>query len=124
MYQLSVKGHFDAAHYLKGYPGICSRLHGHRWEYELIIQDKKLDDLGMLIDFAKIKAMMKETVEAEFDHTCINESKYFQNINPTAENLSKVIYDELNGTNATTKDFHVIKVTIWESPECSATYWE
>ena len=30
MYYLETEEHFDAAHFLKGYAGKCSNLHGHR----------------------------------------------------------------------------------------------
>ena len=35
MYELRVKDHFDAAHYIADYKGKCHRMHGHRWEVEV-----------------------------------------------------------------------------------------
>ena len=31
MYYLTVENSFDSAHFLHGYDGKCSNLHGHRW---------------------------------------------------------------------------------------------
>ena len=31
MYYLTVENSFDSAHFLHGYEGKCSNLHGHRW---------------------------------------------------------------------------------------------
>jgi len=37
MYQVSVKQHFDAAHFLRGYQGKCERVHGHRFEVAVAV---------------------------------------------------------------------------------------
>ena len=37
IYTLTVKGHFDAAHSLAGYPGECRNLHGHTWDVEVSV---------------------------------------------------------------------------------------
>ncbi len=117
MYQLSVTSHFDAAHYLRGYNGPCSSLHGHTFDYTVTIEGDRLDDLGMLIDFKAVKSRMKEVIEVLYDHTCLNDLKDFSHINPTAENLAEVIYVKMSDY------FNVVKVSVNESRECQATYF-
>ena len=34
MYQLKTEADFDSAHFLSGYTGKCSNIHGHRWHVE------------------------------------------------------------------------------------------
>lgn len=38
MYSLISEHSFDAAHFLKGYEGKCSNIHGHRWRVVVEIQ--------------------------------------------------------------------------------------
>ena len=129
MYELSIKGHFDAAHYLRDYPGKCSQIHGHTWEIEVVVAGAELDGLGMLIDFSVLKRNLKEVL-AQFDHRLINDLAGFGQgeLNPTAENLAKFIYQQLqSGIETQTgsgKKIKVIRVRVWESPNASATYKE
>lgn len=121
MYELKVKKHFDSAHFLKGYRGKCSNLHGHSWSYEIVVEGKELDNIGILIDFKMLKEMLEEEIENLFDHTCLND---VITINPTAENLSKIIFDLLQSNFIILTERLIIlkEVTVWESPECSVTY--
>ena len=50
-YELTVKGHFDAAHHLYGYPGECKNLHGHTWDVEVTVAATELDEIGIVYDF-------------------------------------------------------------------------
>ncbi len=59
MYFLRTEDSFDAAHFLKGYEGKCSNIHGHRWK---VIVEVKGEDLkqegpkrGMVVDFSDLK---------------------------------------------------------------------
>ena len=38
MYILKTEASFDSAHFLSGYDGKCSNLHGHRWRIFLEVQ--------------------------------------------------------------------------------------
>lgn len=121
MYQISATGHFDAAHFLRGYAGKCAKNHGHRWVYSVVIEGPELDELGMLVDFGEIKKMMKENIEDYLDHSTLNRAQGFRDQNPTAENISKLIYKSMW---AVPKGLKLKSVTVWETPECSATYSE
>ncbi len=42
MYEVSVREHFDAAHYLmRGYRGRCENLHGHRFQVMVTVRAAK-----------------------------------------------------------------------------------
>ncbi|MEG1425418.1 MAG: 6-carboxytetrahydropterin synthase QueD [Raoultibacter sp.] len=119
MYELMVKDHFDAAHALPGYDGPCRYLHGHTWDVEVVIAGEKLDDVGLLYDFKAIKTDLHTILDA-YDHHYINDIAPFDTINPTAEHLSRVIYERL----ATTLPAHITlkEVAVWESPIAKVTY--
>jgi 6-pyruvoyltetrahydropterin/6-carboxytetrahydropterin synthase len=122
MYRLQVKGHFDAAHQLKDYPGKCKRLHGHRWDVELCLEGEYLDNLNMLVDFTDVKKWMKEVLDEVLDHNFINEVLNVDN--PTAEFLAYWLYQEftkrVEGQHPTV--LRVARVCVWESPECCVKY--
>jgi len=118
MYQLRVKSHFDAAHYIKDYPGECSREHGHRWEVEVCIQGRNLDKLNMLVDFVEVKSAMDFVMDRDLDHYQLNESLGEENL--TAEYLVEWFYRQMKSRVG--KGIEVVEVTIWESPDCSVTY--
>ncbi|HEX3016196.1 MAG TPA: 6-carboxytetrahydropterin synthase QueD [Desulfobacteria bacterium] len=120
MFFLTVTDHFDAAHFLRDYPGKCAQIHGHRWTVEVTVSGQQLDNIGMLVDFKHLKNVLKDKL-AEFDHHLINEHEPFVNLNPTAENLAQYVYlglvTGLTGVSVT-------KVRVYETPDAWAEYRE
>lgn len=123
-YTIGISDHFDSAHFLKNYPGACSNLHGHTWKVDILISCKELDKIGMSIDFKIFKKILKNIL-SKYDHHLINDIEPFNNINPTAENLSREIYIQLK--SQIKKEYPNTKlesVTIWESPKAFAKFEE
>ena len=120
MYQISVKQHFDAAHALRGYKGKCESLHGHRFEVVVTIQAKELNEIGIAYDFLELKNQLKEILN-KFDHTSLNDMSIFEKINPSSENIARIVYQELKaklkGAPVT-----LTSVDVWESPENCVHY--
>ncbi|MBQ1875992.1 MAG: 6-carboxytetrahydropterin synthase QueD [Selenomonas sp.] len=124
MYKLKVEGAFEAAHQVIGYPGKCARLHGHNWVVEAEVCGKELDELGMLVDFKVVKKALGDVLD-RFDHRFLNELKPFSDgVNPTAENLARIIYGELSEASICQGTVHLAAVTVFESPKSSVTYSE
>ena len=120
MYNLIVDSHFSAAHQLKGYRGKCASLHGHTWGVSATVRAGELDEIGMCLDFKKIARSLDEVVE-QFDHRNLNELPEFATINPTAENISRIIFDKLSGKIDTEK-VRLVSVTVAESDRYRVTY--
>lgn len=94
MYRISTSFTVETAHNLKlDYESPCERLHGHSNIVTVFLESKELDSNGMVIDFKKVKKLLKEHIEDKLDHQYLNNLFTF---NPTAENLSKWVYDVLN----------------------------
>ena len=124
MYQIQARHHFDSAHRLRGYPGKCSNLHGHRWEVEAEVAGEQLDELGMLVDFSLLKKVLREVVDP-LDHRDLCEIPPFDRENPTAENLARYIYEQLKERLESLPVGVLVKlnlVRVWESPGCAAVY--
>ena len=120
MYQISVKQHFDAAHALRGYKGKCENLHGHRFEVVVTIQAKELNDIGIAYDFLELKNHLKEIL-ARLDHTSLNDLRTFAKINPSSENIARIIYQKLKARLARAR-VTLTSVDVWESPENCVRY--
>lgn len=119
MYQVSVEGHFDAAHYLRDYGGKCENLHGHRFKIVVSLQAKKLNNIGLAYDFTDLKRHLNEVL-ARFDHTSINDVPPFDKINPSSENIATEIYQRLK--ERISGDVMLSSVEVWESPESRVIY--
>lgn len=119
MYELTVETDFAAAHRLVGYEGLCENLHGHNWRVDVTVSSPSLNDLGMVMDFKDLKALVAELLE-EFDHKYLNDIPPFDAINPTTENLSRVIAERLQADLP--GPVRVKSIRVWESPRASATY--
>lgn len=88
---------FEAAHWLPTFPEghKCRRLHGHSFHVDVVVEGEVPPDKGYLIDFGTIKDAI-DPVKQRLDHYCLNDIEGLQN--PTAEMLSKWIYDRLKPT--------------------------
>ena len=120
MYELSVKSDFAASHFLRHYEGKCKNLHGHTWKVEVVIQADNLDKTGMVVDFVDVKKKLKSVLEP-LDHAHLNDLAYFQDSNPTTENLAKYIFESFS------KEYRQLKVTkviVWESDTSSIVYYQ
>jgi len=118
MFELTVEDTFHAAHALRGYEGPCENLHGHTFKVQVFVQGNKLNPLGLMIDFKELKAKLGEII-SEFDHKLLNDIRPFDKKNPSSENLAKDIYFKFKE-----KVPAISKVTVWESPTSSASYYE
>ena len=120
MYELDITREFSAAHMLKGYDGLCSNLHGHNWTVQVFIQAGQLDDIGIAADFTVIKRVLTEIL-AQFDHKYLNELPEFQGINPTSENIARILFEKLAPAVAK-PGIRLNRVRVCESPTSGATY--
>ncbi len=139
MYYLTAENSFDAAHFLAGYIGKCSNLHGHRWRVLVEIKGEELEQngqiRGMLLDFGQVKEEVKKMTDF-FDHSFIYETGSLKDktvealeeenfrmilvpFRPTAENFAKHFYREMEK-----RELPVSKVTVYETPNNCATYTE
>ena len=118
-YELTVKDHFDAAHSLTGYPGQCANLHGHTWDVEVSIEGTELDEIGILYDFKTLKRDLA-AILANFDHKYLNDVALFDGLNSTAENMARIIFEQLE--KKLPEQVTLTEVCVWESPIARLRY--
>ncbi|MFY0715108.1 6-carboxytetrahydropterin synthase [Seonamhaeicola sp. NFXS20] len=129
---VSRKGHFNAAHrlYRKDWSDEknqevfdkCSNpnFHGHNYEIIVSVTGEIDKETGYVIDIKTLKDIIKEEVEDAFDHKNLNlEVKEFKNLNPTAENISIVIYNKIKPRIKPDLD---LEITLYETPRNFVSY--
>ncbi len=121
MYELSIETQFSAAHQLRGYKGKCEQMHGHNWRVQVSISSEKLNDIGIVMDFHDLKKVTNEIISS-LDHSYLNEVFPFTEINPSSENIAKWIFE--SAKKRLEKVVKVNSITVWESENSSATYYE
>lgn len=119
IYELTIKGHFDAAHSLYDYPGECRHLHGHTWDVEVTVTARELDGIGIVYDFKRLKQDLNAVLDL-YDHKHLNDIEPFDRISPTAENLAKVIFEKLEAV--VDESVKVKEIAVWESPIAKLVY--
>ena len=120
MFQVARERVFSASHQLRGYKGRCERLHGHNWRVRVQVEASELDELGMVIDFHELDSILEEII-APFEHRHLNDVAPFQDINPSSENLARIIgegvQDRLPGARV-----RVQCCDVWENDLSRARY--
>lgn len=66
--------HFEMAHTLFEYDGLCRNIHGHSYNLEVTLIGKPLNQPGhpkdgMVMDFGDLKQIVKEHIVNRFDHS-------------------------------------------------------
>ncbi|MEA2563235.1 MAG: 6-pyruvoyltetrahydropterin/6-carboxytetrahydropterin synthase [Acidobacteriota bacterium] len=118
MYVLRVVARFEAAHHLTSYRGKPEPSHGHSWRVEAVLAAAELDGEGMAFDFVEIKTALHQ-LAARFDHGDINTVPPFDTVSPTTERIAAWFFDRLAERLPAAP---LAEVTVWEGPDCSATY--
>ena len=122
---------FCYGHRLLDYNGKCANLHGHNGLLEVDVTSDGLDELGMVVDFNRIRDVVKVWVDANLDHKmllwrrdpvvpglqALNEPLFLLDVNPTAENICKLVYDQ-----ARRDGLPVSEVRLWETATGQASY--
>lgn len=130
-YEVKREIHFCYGHRLLNYEGKCRWLHGHNARAVVVLAAAELDARGMVLDFSEIKRCVAEWIDEHLDHRMIlhrddplldtlrasGEPVYVLDVNPTAENLAKLIFERVREAG-----LPVVEVQLWETPASCATY--
>lgn len=126
------KAHFNAAHrlYRKDWSdeqnqqvfGKCNNpnFHGHNYELIVGVAGKIDPETGYVIDIKDLADIIYEEVEVAFDHKNLNlDVSEFLDLNPTAENISVVIWNKIRKRIKTELE---LEVTLYETPRNFVVY--
>ena len=139
MYTIQKEFRFEAGHRLSLAQSKCRNIHGHNYKFTVAIaKDTLIDD--MVIDFSILKKIISNWVNKNIDHALILNKEdrsiiqfmedlgfaiYILSSDPTAENMSKELFEmlnaELQNNGETCK---IISLTLWETDSSCATYYK
>jgi 6-pyruvoyltetrahydropterin/6-carboxytetrahydropterin synthase len=141
MYKIAKEFSFAMAHRLSHHPGLCKNLHGHNYKVIVGLKSPTLDDCGMVMDFADLKAIVQHYIK-DLDHALmVNDvdEEYIKGLkeimpflkvievpyDPTAENMCKHMFQHIQKEIAKyINNVQVDYVTIYETDTSFATYCE
>jgi 6-pyruvoyltetrahydropterin/6-carboxytetrahydropterin synthase len=125
--------YFCYGHRLINHPGKCRHLHGHSVKASISVVRDQLNEQGMVCDFADIRMCAERYIDQFLDHNLLlhkddpliphltSSQERFLAIDehPTAEVLSKMIYNHLKQSG-----LNVSQVVLWETASAYASYCE
>lgn len=131
MFRVSREIDFCYGHRLLDSQGKCRYLHGHNGRAVVTFEQDSLDELGMVLDFHEIKNRVEKWIDRHLDHRMLlrnddpaaepllaqGEPLVLLEVNPTAENIAKLIFEK-----AREEGLPVVDVELWETPRCRASY--
>ena len=128
---------FDTAHRVMNHESKCANLHGHGYELHVTARAQNLDELGRIIDFSVLKQKIGDWVDEKWDHTTLlfekdkeaielvekvqaNKKVFVCSFNPTAENMANYILTDVAPKLLIGTGVEVVKVRLYETPNCYA----
>jgi 6-pyruvoyltetrahydropterin/6-carboxytetrahydropterin synthase len=129
---VSRKAHFNAAHRLYNNAwsdarntevfGKCANpnFHGHNYELIVSVTGEIHPETGFVMDMKVLKQIIHDEIEEKFDHKNLNEEvAEFATLNPTAENISVIIWNKIRTKIDKNLD---LSITLYETPRNFVTY--
>jgi 6-pyruvoyltetrahydropterin/6-carboxytetrahydropterin synthase len=121
MFEITIEETFAAGHALRNYRGKCENVHGHNYRCQVTVEGEQLDDIGLLVDFVELKRVVHSVLD-RMDHQWLNDFPPFDQLNPSAENMAKFIYDEVSSGLGTRPGVRIAWIKLWETDTSSAVY--
>jgi 6-pyruvoyltetrahydropterin/6-carboxytetrahydropterin synthase len=121
MFEVTIEETFAAGHALRNYKGKCENVHGHNYRCQVTLEGQELDEIGLLVDFVELKRVVHGVLD-RMDHQWLNEFPPFDKLNPSAENMARYIYEQVNDGIKPREGVRVGLVRLWETDTAHATY--
>ena len=140
--RVSKEFHFEMAHALWNYDGLCRHIHGHSYKLQITIIGKPIEEvnnkkLGMVLDFTDLKAMVKGPVVEYLDHSLViyrkaaeyipgasnemYEKVHVLDFQPTCENLVLFIAEKVK--SQLSAGIELYSVRLYETPTSFAEWY-
>jgi len=90
--------------------------HGHNYELEVTVEGTPAASTGVVIPIGRLQRAVEELVLEPFDHKHLNvDCPDFAHLNPTVENIARVIFTRLTGAFGQAAQLR--RVRVWETPK-------
>ena len=119
VFELGADAFFGARHFVT-MNGVQGPPHHHSFRVEALMEARAQDGDGVVLGFGDARKMV-ETIVLDFNESLLNTVEPFTTIQPTSENIAKVIFERLKA-QLTSDEIRLKQVRVWESPTNSASY--
>jgi 6-pyruvoyltetrahydropterin/6-carboxytetrahydropterin synthase len=119
MFTISVETNFWASHQLILPDGSKEPQHRHNWLVIADVSSDKLNSMGLVINFQRLKRMI-DNIVSQFNNISLDNIDYFRQNNSSAENVAKYIYEKLEPKLP--KTVKLQSITVVEKQGCSAKF--
>jgi len=102
--------------------GLCNNPNYHGHNYDLIVKlvGEVDEQTGYVFDLKILNDIINQEIIERFDHRNLNlDTIEFKNLNPTAENIARIIYELLRAKIDSQYD---LEVTLYETPRNYVVY--
>lgn len=119
MYTITTEVSFRASHWIS-VQGDAEQPHEHLWKARISVQAEQLDDDGLVIDFLLLRRTLARAVEPLTQARAINDLAPFGQACPSTERLARYLFEQVDAQLPAHVSPTVL--TVWETPDCSASY--
>ena len=119
MFTVTIETQFKASHSVALPNGSREPQHDHFWAVTAEVSADKLDDKGMVIDFAQVNARLNG-ITSQLSGAVLNDVDYFRENGSTAEKVALYIFEKLEPNLP--GSVRLQSVTVSEQVGCSAKY--
>ena len=119
VFELGADAFFGARHFVT-MGGVQGPPHHHSYRVEALMESSAQDSDGVVIGFGEARKLVEDIVVG-FNETLLNTIEPFIDLQPTSENIAKVIFDRLKA-QLVNEQIRLKQVRVWESPTNSASY--
>jgi 6-pyruvoyltetrahydropterin/6-carboxytetrahydropterin synthase len=102
--------------------GLCNNPNYHGHNYDLIVKlvGEVNEQTGYVYDLKILNDIIKDEIIERFDHKNLNlDTLEFKNLNPTVENIARIIYELLRSKIELKYD---LEITLYETPRNYVIY--
>lgn len=130
---ISKQFRWEMGHRLPFHDGLCKNVHGHSYEAHVVLSGEP-DTNGMVMDYYDMKNLIMPTIDA-LDHaflcdrsdtmmvdflTANNLKAYYVDMPTTAENIARLLLDDVIGRLPNNHSIDHVKVRVYETEKTFA----
>ena len=120
-YTFSFTVFFTAFHHVTNPQGRVGEIHPHSFRLNVKVQAKAIfQNQKIVLPYESIREMT-DKISVAYEGKLLNELPPFRKLQPTTENITGVIWQQLEYLSKT-KPFNVLGITLMESPTIGVTY--
>jgi 6-pyruvoyl-tetrahydropterin synthase len=120
LFTITIEIQFKASHSVLTLDGTSEPEHEHFWAVAVEVGVQKLNDRGMAVDFAKLKAKIND-ITSQLSGGSLNDVEYFKKTRATAESVAEYIFNKIE--SQLSEGIRLEGVTVSEQVGCSAKYY-